>query len=101
MAAVNVVIIAQRLGKILAVDHHDAKGLICQPFLHFRVELDTSQPLLSGFHLPRSGRDPLWISFRYERLGDYCTLCGLIGHKRTQCIQPSHRHCPDKYRIPL
>jgi len=83
------------------VDHHDAKGLICQPFLHFRVELDTSQPLLSGFHLPRSGRDPLWISFRYERLGDYCTLCCLIGHKRSQCIQPSHRHCPDKYRIPL
>jgi hypothetical protein len=101
MAAVNAVIIAQRLGKILAVDHHDAKGLICQPFLRFRVELDTSQPLLSGFHLPRTGRDPLWISFRYERLGDYCTLCGLIGHKRTQCIQPSHRHCPDKYRIPL
>jgi hypothetical protein len=101
MAAVNAVIIAQRLGKFLAVDHHDAKGLICQPFLRFRVELDTSQPLLSGFHLPRTGRDPLWISFRYERLGDYCTLCGLIGHKRSQCIQPSHRHCPDKYRIPL
>jgi hypothetical protein len=101
MAAVNAVIIAQRLGKILAVDHHDAKGLICQPFLRFRVELDSSQPLLSGFHLPRSGRDPLWISFCYERLGDYCMLCGLIGHKRNQCTQPPHRQTPDKYRIPL
>jgi len=101
MAAVNAVIIAQRLGKVLAVDHHDAKGLICQPFLRFRVELDATQPLIPGFHLPRSGRDPLWISFRYERLGDYCTLCGLIGHKRNQCIQPVARHTPDKYRIPL
>jgi hypothetical protein len=101
MAAVNAVIIAQRLGKVLAVDHHDAKGLICQPFLRFRVELDATQPLIPGFNLPRSGRDPLWISFRYERLGDYCTLCGLIGHKRNQCIQPVSRHQPDKYRIPL
>jgi len=101
MAAVNAVIIAQRLGKVLAVDHHDAKGLICQPFLRFRVELDATQPLLPGFHLPRSGRDPLWISFRYERLGDYCTLCGLIGHKRNQCNQPAARHTPEKYRIPL
>jgi hypothetical protein len=101
MAAVNAVIIAQRLGKILAVDHHDAKCLICQPFLRFRVELDATQPLLPGFHLPRSGRDPLWISFRYERLGDYCTLCGLIGHKRNQCNQPLDRHAPEKYRIPL
>jgi hypothetical protein len=101
MAAVNAVIIAQRLGKVLAVDHHDAKGLICQPFLRFRVELDATQPLLPGFHLPRSGRDPLWISYRYERLGDYCTLCGLIGHKRNQCNQPASRHNPEKYRIPL
>jgi hypothetical protein len=101
MAAVNAVIIAQRLGKVLAVDHHDAKGLICQPFLRFRVELDATQPLLPGFHLPRSGRDPLWISFRYEWLGDYCTLCGLISHKRNQCNQPASRHTPEKYRIPL
>jgi hypothetical protein len=101
MAAVNAVIIAQRLGKILAVDHHDTKGLICQPFLRFRVELDATQPLLPGFHLPRSGNEPLWISFRYERLGDYCTLCGLIGHKRNQCNQPTARHAPEKYKIPL
>jgi hypothetical protein len=57
--------------------------------------------LIPGFHLPRPGCDPLWISFRYEPQGDYCTLCGLIGHKKTQCSQPPNRLTPDKYRIPL
>jgi len=101
MAVVNSVKIAQRLGKILAVDDHDNAGLICQPFLRFRVELDSAHPLISGFHLPRPGRDLLWISLRYERLGDYCTLCGLIGHKKSQCTQPPNRLNPDKYRVPL
>jgi hypothetical protein len=101
MAVVNSVKIAQRLGKILAVDDHDNAGLICQPFLRFRVELDSAHPLISGFHLPRPGRDLLWISLRYERLGDYCTLCGLIGHKKSQCTQPPNRLNPDKYSVPL
>jgi len=43
MAAVNSVKIAQRLGKILAVDDFDNFGLICQPFLRFRVELDEKE----------------------------------------------------------
>jgi hypothetical protein len=101
MADVNAVKIAQRLGKILAVDDHDTTGLICQPFLRFQVELDSAQPLIPGFHLPRPGRDPLWISLRYERLSDYCMLCGLIGHKKIQCSQPPNRFNPDKYHIPL
>jgi hypothetical protein len=65
------------------------------------LTLDTAKPLIPGFHLPRPGKSILWISFRYERLGDYCTLCGLIGHKKIQCSQPPHRLCPNKYRLPL
>jgi hypothetical protein len=38
MAIVNSVKIAQRLGKILAMDDLDNTRLICQPFLRFRVE---------------------------------------------------------------
>jgi hypothetical protein len=83
------------------VDDLDNTYLICQHFLRFRVELNYSQPLIHGFHLPRPSRKPLWIKFRYERLGDYFTLCGLIGHKKIQCSQPPNRVTPDKYRVPL
>jgi len=101
MAIANSVIIAQRLGKILEVNDLENTGLICRPFLRFRVELDSAQPLIPGFHLPCPSREPLWISFRYERLGEYCTLCGLIGHKKIQCSQPPHCLTPNKYHIPL
>jgi hypothetical protein len=90
MATVNTVEIGQRLGKILEVDDLDNISLIYQHFLRFRVALDTSRPLLPGFHLPRPGKEPLWISFKYERLGDYCTLCGIIGHNKIRCSQPDY-----------
>jgi hypothetical protein len=53
--------------------------------LRLRVELNSSLPLTPGFHIPRTGKEPLWVSFKYERLVDYCNLCGLTGHKKFSC----------------
>lgn len=50
-----------------------------------RVELNTKLPLVPGFHFPRPSKDLLWVSIKYERLANYCTLCGLIGHKKLSC----------------
>jgi hypothetical protein len=102
MAIKNAITIGKALGDILAVENLDTSGLVCRQYLRIQVNIDTSQPLKPGFHLPRSGKNDLWISFRYERLGDYCTKCGLIGHKKLGCP-----HRPDlcfplvQYSIPL
>jgi hypothetical protein len=50
-----------------------------------RVEINTDLPLVWGFLIPRPDKDPLWVSFKYERLEDYCSLCGLIGHRNFNC----------------
>jgi hypothetical protein len=76
--------IGKVLGNLLEAENHDVSGLICHQHLRLRVELNTSLPLNPGFHIPRSSKEPLWISFKYEQLADYCNFCGLIGHKKVQ-----------------
>nr|GMD75268.1 uncharacterized protein LOC109167502 [Ipomoea batatas] len=35
----------------------------------------------------RNGGDWSWITFRYERLPNFCFICGLIGHTEKFCIK--------------
>jgi hypothetical protein len=101
VTARNTIMIGKALGSLLEVDDLDNSGLICRQHLRFRVELNTSLPLVPGFNLPQPDKEPFWISFRYERLGDYCTLCGLIGHKKPSCPNPPQPYPLAKYNIPL
>jgi hypothetical protein len=52
------------------------------------VEINTSLPLAPIFNIPRPSVKPRLVKFKYERLDDYCTLCGLIGHKKNACPTP-------------
>jgi hypothetical protein len=97
----NAIMIGKGLGSLLEVENLDTAGLICRQFLRIKVDINTALPLNPGFHLPRPGREPFWISFRYERLGDYCTICGLIGHKRPNCPSPPQNVPHVLYNIPL
>jgi hypothetical protein len=81
MTTRNAIMIGKGLGSLMEVENLETLGLICRQFLRFRVEINTVLPLKPGFNLLRPGKEPLWISFRYEGLGDFCTICGLIGHK--------------------
>lgn len=85
MTSKNAVKIGKGLGSLLEVDNGNALGHICRQYLRIKVELDTLQPLVPGFQLSRIDKAQLWVSFKYERLVDYCTMCGLIGHKKFSC----------------
>jgi hypothetical protein len=84
MTTRNAMKIGKGIGKILELDNNST-GLICCKVIRFKIEINTSKPLASGFYLPTDGTKPRWISFQYERLDDYCTSCGLIGHKSALC----------------
>ncbi|KAL7193849.1 hypothetical protein ACSBR2_025478 [Camellia fascicularis] len=42
------------------------------------VEIDTTKPL------PREGND-IWISYKFEKLSDFCYACGRLGHDSNGC----------------
>jgi len=99
---VNAIKIGKLIGlKVLTVEDGDKSGIINHHHLRFRLLIDVSLPLAPGFHLPCSGRSPLWIKLIYERLANYCALCGCIGHCKTFCPAPPPLGTPDRYSTSL
>ncbi|KAL7259169.1 hypothetical protein ACSBR1_005131 [Camellia fascicularis] len=86
MTKANGEIISHKLGRLLRVEAHCEGLLLYRNFLRIRVEIDVTKPLPRGFHLARGVSSPVagvpsWISFKYEKLSDFCFDCGRIGHE--------------------
>ncbi len=50
-----------------------------------RVRLDIHEPLCLGQKAHRADGKELWISFKYERLPNYCYWCGRLTHAEKDC----------------
>ncbi|KAL6200704.1 hypothetical protein ACLB2K_030485 [Fragaria x ananassa] len=48
--------------------------------LRVRILLDARDPLPTGYELPREDGSKKWVSFAFEKLSDFCYVCGRIGH---------------------
>lgn len=46
-------------------------------------------------YLREDGR-PSWVSFRYERLSDFCYRCGRLSHTEQACSEPKRLAGEDK-----
>jgi hypothetical protein len=101
MTTRNAIMIGKGLNSLLEVENLKMPGLIYRQFLRFRVDINTALPLNPGFNLPHPGKECLWINFCYERLGDHYTICGLIGHKRLNCLGPLPNVPHVLYNIPF
>ncbi|KAF7151453.1 hypothetical protein RHSIM_Rhsim02G0183300 [Rhododendron simsii] len=56
-------------------------------FLRVRVEVKITKPLPKGFWFRRAPDSigDLWISYKYEKLCDFCYACGRLGHDSKSC----------------
>lgn len=84
----NAILIGSKLG---VIDHIDPVD-IHKPYLRVQVHFDIETPLHPGFSLHREGQNPIWISFKYERLSSFCMICGRITHTVGTCIDEDHPH---------
>ena len=54
-------------------------------FLRVHVEIDVSKPLYQGRRVVLDNNEETWISFKYEKLTNFCYWCGLISHNGKDC----------------
>ncbi|KAF7843116.1 reverse transcriptase [Senna tora] len=77
--------LGRKVGEVFAIEDPLAERRICRSFLRVGVELDTRKPLVTGLWIIGPRGDKIWISFKYERLQNYCYGCGVLGHEVKGC----------------
>lgn len=78
--------IGRMMGKVLETD---LSGNGIDGWKHLgrvRVEIELERPLRTSFPLDKKNLSPLWIPFKYEKLGKFCYGCGLLGHEVKSCL---------------
>lgn len=76
--------IGSPIGKVVQVVDSDENGTIGHS-LRVRVSIDVSKPLSRGRKLWDNGVAVGWVSFRYERLLNFCYWCGSLMHEDRDC----------------
>lgn len=77
-----------KVGDVLAMDFGTSKTIFVGQVIRVQVLFDTVTPLVAGFFFRRPSRKDVWISFKYERLLEFCFSCGRLGHVLANCIMP-------------
>lgn len=97
----NAIAIGKGMGQLIKVEDISGANKTFRSYLRILVEINVYEPLKPGFSFRRDEGQPIWISFKYERLDIYCTSCGRIGHKNQSCHAPPEETFPEKYSISL
>lgn len=74
---------ATMAGRVIGYTGRDAMSM------RLKVVVDIEKPIKAGFFLEREDLSPLWIQFKYEKLGRFCFKCGIIGHEHDECARKS------------
>lgn len=74
--------IGATFGGITEVDELDF--IVCAKFLRLRVLVDINKPLRRGLLL-NMGKKKIWVEIEYERLPNFCYVCGCLGHVKLDC----------------
>lgn len=74
--------IKNMIGDYLDMDESpDLKGL----FMRIQISIDIHNPLIQGRRVRFQDRTIVKFSFRYERLGSFYYLCGMLDHIDRDC----------------
>lgn len=83
-------LMGQSIGSVEEVDV-TGDGVGWGRCLRIRVYIDITKPLKRGRALVLNGKSN-WVSFRYEKLPQFCYFCGRIYHAGKPCTnKTSHK----------
>ena len=84
----NAETIGNKLGKLIEIEYPKNGNLCWNSFLRIKVHIDTQERFLCGFYLDYSPNPDIWISFKHEKLQDFCYGCGRLAHSKSVCSGP-------------
>uniref|UniRef100_A0A803LK12 CCHC-type domain-containing protein n=1 Tax=Chenopodium quinoa TaxID=63459 RepID=A0A803LK12_CHEQI len=77
--------VGDAMGGFLEYDEEDPLGW--NEFMRIKVMLDITKPLRRGIKVATGPSMSKWVSFKYERLGDFRYFCGRLGHLDKDCLE--------------
>ncbi|XP_050222274.1 uncharacterized protein LOC126672366 [Mercurialis annua] len=75
--------IGSKIGKVEERDDDNGGGW--NRYSRIRIVLDTNKPLMRGMTAINPLGEKVWISFKYERIHNFCYWCGMLDHVEAQC----------------
>lgn len=81
-------VVGKQLGNFFGVFlQYDAKNnsSIWREFMRLRVRLDVRKPLKRKKKIVKKDKSEVVVHCKYEKLGDFCFLCGLLTHTERFC----------------
>ena len=72
------------LGSMLDVDVTESK-MQWGKCLRVRVRIDVTKRLVRGKRITTEGGEPKLVNFKYKRLPNFCSRCGLLNHSLKGC----------------
>ncbi|XP_074352060.1 uncharacterized protein At4g02000-like [Apium graveolens] len=76
--------VGSSVGKYVKPDPATFEGM-WKPYVRVRVSINVEKPLKRRLKIKREGDNWSWLNFKYERLGIFCFVCGIIGHSEREC----------------
>jgi hypothetical protein len=76
--------IANFIGEFLEYDAKNNSNYL-RSYMKIRVLMDVTKPLKRQKKIKKPGGECSYIRFKYERLGNFCYFCGLLGHIEDYC----------------
>ncbi|KAK7836938.1 hypothetical protein CFP56_021851 [Quercus suber] len=61
-----------------------------------RVRIDVSKPLSRGRRVVPEEGTKTWVSFKYEKLTNFCYWCGMVTHDEKDCEKWLAGNCSNR-----
>ncbi|MCH86333.1 hypothetical protein A2U01_0007188, partial [Trifolium medium] len=78
--------IGDYIGEFLEYDEKN-DSLSWRKYMRIRVLVDVRKPLKRQKKIKKQGVDNKMVQFKYERLGTFCYVCGILGHSDSKCTK--------------
>jgi 14-3-3 protein epsilon len=78
--------VGQAIGRFLGeLKEYDQRNSVHSTFMRLKVRINVTNPLQQNWQVRANEGSYVHILFKYEKLGIFCYLCGLLGHTDKNC----------------